>query len=576
MIYLSKNWLPLIAVLVLAGCDEKEVLLTSLTVDGGVYYHEGEPYSGIGFSNWTPEIRKKTIGFKDGKIRKIARYYSFRGEPMDSLIFDENRALIYQKRWVNDTLFVEKKGLENNRSWAMKFNPLANLGDSIHPIQDKYNFFERFDDSGGNLNFDQFLDSLRLQYSFDHTFILNSLGPVFGPNNNKRRSFPQMLDALTDLHFSGGGRPEIDGRYKWPSDLYMTPLYGVEDNLDGILLYLYCDDDRGVDYSKGRERPKKTFHRMPVYTTTANSSHPDYYNFVANNFCVVDSIGPNSFRVFLRPDVDPEIDIIEDEYRPLIMVLEMDFNPKQISELRADGLGVISATSTLNPFNVSVNALGNSFLFDQRMSLSMEPIYHQDEYGRKSEFDAAFNKRSEYKTSVRRFLAEPGTPRLRKYFDGKIQEKVAGASAGSGTVEPNNSDKRPEVASDFWVVVKEGKTNVNVRRTAPSGKVIETVDGGDRIRASKSIQLSEPLYLLKNDVLVTSMDGERTYERAANYQLNNVEPFVQYVEADIKGDKNETVRVKVPIGDVDVVEQDVWYYLPVLDGYIFGGLVRRE
>ena len=98
MIYLSKNWLPLIAVLVLAGCDEQEVLLTSLTVDGGVYYHEGEPYSGIGFSNWTPEIRKKTIGFKDGKIRKIARYYSFRGEPMDSLIFDENRALIYQKR----------------------------------------------------------------------------------------------------------------------------------------------------------------------------------------------------------------------------------------------------------------------------------------------------------------------------------------------------------------------------------------------------------------------------------------------------------------------------------------------
>ena len=117
---------------------------------------------------------------------------------------------------------------------------------------------------------------------------------------------------------------------------------------------------------------------------------------------------------------------------------------------------------------------------------------------------------------------------------------------------------------------------MNVRRAAPTDKVIGTVNAGDRILASKSILLSEPLYLLKNEVLVTSIDGERTYKRAANYQLYNVESFVKYVEADIKDDNNETVRVKVPIGDVDLLEQDVWYYLPELDGYIFGGLVRRE
>ena len=66
---------------------------------------------------------------------------------MDSLLFDENRFLIYQKRWVNDTLFVEKKGYgkQHLKLGDELFNPLANLGDSIHPIQDKYNFLERFD-----------------------------------------------------------------------------------------------------------------------------------------------------------------------------------------------------------------------------------------------------------------------------------------------------------------------------------------------------------------------------------------------------------------------------------------------
>ena len=345
----------------------------------------------------------------------------------------------------------------------------------------------------------------------------------------------------------------------------------------GVLLDLYCDDDRGVDYSKGRGRPKRTFHRVPVYATGApNSSHPEYYNFVANNFCVVDSMGPNSFRVFLRPDVDPEIDILEDEYRPLILVLEMDFNPHKISPLRAEGDGVVGGIPTLNPFNVSVYALGPSFLYDQRMSLSIEPTFHEDKYGRKSEFDAAVDTWFKSKTLVNKYLAEPGTPLLRKYFDMKSQEKASGANAVSESVDSNNSDERTRETSDFWIVVKEGKSNVNVRRAAPAGKVIGTVNAGDRILASKSIQLSEPLYLLKNEVLVTSMDGERTYKRAANYQLYNVESFEKYVEADIKDDNNETVRVKVPIGDVDLLEQDVWYYLPELDGYIFGGLVRRE
>lgn len=576
MTYLSKNWLPLLVVFAFAGCGEQEVLLTSLTRDGGVYYHEGKPYSGIGFSNWTPEIRKKTIGFKNGEIRKIVRYYSFQGKPMDSLLFDENRFLIYQKRWVNDTLFVEKKGYENNIWYSMLFNPLANLGDSIHPIQDKYNFLERFVDSGGNLNFDQFLDSLRIQYSFDHTFIFNSLGPAFGPNNKQRRTFPDMLAALGDLHFSGGGNPEIDGQYKYPSDLYLSPLYGGEDDAVGVFLDLYCDDDRGVDYSNGWGRSKRTFHRVPVYATGANLLNPEYYNFVANNFCIIDSLGPNSFRVFLRPDVNPEIDILEDEYRPLILVLEMDFNPHKISPLRAEGYGVVGGIPTLNPFNVSVYALGPSFLYDQRMSLSIEPTFHEDKYGRKSEFDAAVDTWFKSKTLVNKYLAEPGTPFLRKYFDMKSQEKASGANAVSESVDSNNSDERTRETSDFWIVVKEGKSNVNVRRAAPAGKVIGTVNAGDRILASKSIQLSEPLYLLKNEVLVTSMDGERTYKRAANYQLYNVESFEKYVEADIKDDNNETVRVKVPIGDVDLLEQDVWYYLPELDGYIFGGLVRRE
>ena len=140
----------------------------------------------------------------------------------------------------------------------------------------------------------------------------------------------------------------------------------------------------------------------------------------------------------------------------------------------------------------------------------------------------------------------------------------------------DDKDDRAEATSEFWIVVKEGKSNVNVRKTAPSGKVIGTVNGGDRILASKVLQLSDPLYLLKKESMVTSLDGKRTFKRAASYQLQNVASFAQYVEADVKDDSNKTVRVRIPLSDVELVEQDVWYYLPEMEGYIFGGLVRRD
>jgi len=583
MDFLHKILLPFAAILVFSGCDEQEVLLSSLTVDGGVYYHEGKPYTGIGFSNWAPDVRKKTIAFKNGEVRKIARYYRSQGKPMDSLLFDENRGLIYEKRWVNDTLFVERNRAELN-FWEKRFNPLANLGDSITPIQDKHKFTGRQLKPSENLDFNQWLDSVRLHLPYDHTFILNSLGPVFGPNNDQPRTFPDMLHALGDLHFTGAGSPGIDGQYKHPDDLYVHPLYGREANIDGVIIDLYCEDDRGVDWNQAGAKSKKTLHRMRVYTGGWNRTHPEYYDWVANNFCIVDSLAPNYFRIFLRSGVDSEIDIIEDEYRPLIMVLEMDFNPSKISELRARGYPCCFAgsdkrrerRSTLNPFDISVYALGPSVLFDHRMTLAVDGGSFTNKNGGKSKFDKAFDKESTIKRNLNYYLQEEGVPYLKRYFDLISPKSVSESVVGNDSVSTNNSDEKTGGAPGFWIVVMEGKTNVNVRSEAPAGEVIGTVNGGDRILASKTIQLSEPQYLLKKEMSVTSIDGERRFKRAASYQLYSVELFEQYVTADIKDDNNESVRVRVPIGDVDVKEQDVWYYLPELDGYIFGGLVRRD
>lgn len=586
MLISPTNWksvvlLPVI-IMAIAGCGQKETLLSDLDEDGGIYYHEGAPYSGIGFSNWTPERRKKTVEFKDGQIRRVVRY--FQGDhvnhPVDSLIFNENRDLIYQKRWVNDTLSVEREGGDVYHPWSaysMRFNPLHNLGDSLSPVRDKYRDVMSLLESEGNMSFEEFLDSLRLYYSFDHPFILDSLAPVFGSNNDQQRTFPEMLDALSDLHFSGAGMPQIDGLYKYPDDLYMYPIYGEYDNIDGVYLDLYCNDDRGVDYSTGRGRPKRTLTRMAVYTDYVSKSHPDYYEHVSNKFYLVDSIGPNSYRVFMRPEVMADVDFLNDEYRPLIFVVEMDFDPKRTFRQVASGLGSVSIASSFDHFNLSVHLFSNKILLDQHMTLAMEEKDHTNKYGRQSGFDRALADFQRVKIAAEAALKEPMNQGLRASFN----RYYSGAQSGAG-IDRESTAATADGAdgsvddSEFWIVVKQGKTNVNVRKTAPSGEVIGTVNGGDRLLASKAVQLSQGVYLLNREVVLTSLDGLRSFKRSANYQLQNVKTFSDHVEADIKDDNEQNVRVRVAINDVQPVNEEVWYYLPELGGYIFGGLVLRE
>lgn len=84
------------------------------------------------------------------------------------------------------------------------------------------------------------------------------------------------------------------------------------------------------------------------------------------------------------------------------------------------------------------------------------------------------------------------------------------------------------------------------------------------------------VYLLNKEVELTSMDGLRSVKRPANYPLQNVKAYDDYYEADIQDDNDKSVRVRVAISDVQPVDQELWYYLPEWDGYVFGGLVRRE
>ena len=556
----------------IAGCGQKETLLSDLNEDGGIYYHEGVPYSGIGFSNWTPERRKKTVEFKDGQIRKSVRYFQsdYIDHPMDSLVFNEKRDLIYQKRWVNDTLSVEGVSdmVRNWSAYSMRFNPMQGLAGSSSSLKEKYRNSNALLKSSGHMTFQQFLDSFRLYYSFDHPFVFNQLASVFGPDNNQRRSFPAMLDAVSDLHFTGGGAPQIDGRYMYPEDLYMHPIYGAEDYIRGVHLDLYSVDE---DWD-GLGEPEVALHEMSVYTDGADKSDPHYHDLLSNQFYLVDSLRPNAYRIFMRPIVDSTMDIIEDQYRPLIFVLEMDFNPSQTTLLRPEGIGVVrdAESSSLNPFNLSVDVFSWNGLMHQRMTLAMQRKYHLWVDPRKSAFDDSLRSHQKDQKQAIRLLNEAENQSLRRdydqYYAGAKESRELDAELG-GT---------PSAVAEFWIVVKQGKTNVNVRKSVPSGEVIGTVNGGDRLLVSRTAEVGGGVYLLNKEVELTSMDGLRSVKRPANYQLHNVKAYDDYYEADIQDDNDKSVRVRVAISDVQPVDQELWYYLPEWDGYVFGGLVRRE
>ena len=318
-------------ILLIISCSKQEVLLKEITEDGGTYYYQNEPFTGIGFSNWTTERKKEIIEFNNGLIKSSVRYTesSSRSKPLDSILFDENQNVIYQKRWINDDIEIEKKGIENQYGPGDRENMInrkkMNHDELKKIVKDPWlifsypkkniNSYDEFKDVVENLKVENIIKFWLNVNKTDHIPYLLSGQRYKGDDDTS------MFDNL-DYHFQGGGQPQIDGRYVYPTDLYIFPEFGSEGTVPGFNIHTRFVDER--DDSEETFISKHLIYD-PSYELRLGDKNKDQLNFIKNSFYLSEKVNDSKYKIFVRPfTIDDEI--YNDPFKGIYYVFNIDFS----------------------------------------------------------------------------------------------------------------------------------------------------------------------------------------------------------------------------------------------------------
>lgn len=322
--------LLLISSLILSCSKTKSVLLTDLTENGALYYYEGEPFTGNGFLNWTPEILKEKREFKDGKIRSIKRNFE-NGNPLDFLTFNEKQDLIYQKRWISKEISIEKKGFENqmipleSKTKQLKKNQIDSIYQLIPKNIDEDLFKNKTEDEAAkkinefvtNHNFLKILNKTNLQInrSNDLTYVLSNQN--FYANEDQYSKFDNY-----DYHFVCKTCGEISGVFDVLKGFYLKPTFNFENTVEGFFIENWITTDSGSRKSQSFE----TYHiepqeRLLRYATRDNY----YYDKILNSFYHVNKISEGEYEFFIRPFMN-ESHMYNNPYKPVYYHFILNYN----------------------------------------------------------------------------------------------------------------------------------------------------------------------------------------------------------------------------------------------------------
>lgn len=322
------KYLTFLTTILLLSCSKQEVLLKEITEDGGTYYYQNEPFTGIGFSNWTKERKKEVIEFNNGLIKSTVRYteFSFRTKPLDSIVFDENRNIIYQKRWINDDIEIEKTGVENqygpgdhknlmNRK-IMSHDELKKIVTDPWLIfsypKNNINSYDEFKDVVENIKVENIIKFWLNVNKTDHIPYLLSGQRYTGDDDTA------MFDNL-DYHFEGFS-PQIDGRYVYPTDLYIFPEIGSEGTVPGFNIHTRFIDG----YSKETFIIKHLIYD-PSYQLRFGEKNKDQLDLIRNSFYLSEKINESIYKVYVRP-LTIEDERYNDPFKGIYYVFNINFN----------------------------------------------------------------------------------------------------------------------------------------------------------------------------------------------------------------------------------------------------------
>ena len=119
--------------------------------------------------------------------------------------------------------------------------------------------------------------------------------------------------------------------------------------------------------------------------------------------------------------------------------------------------------------------------------------------------------------------------------------------------------------------ILSNKKNVNVRSAAPSGKVVQTVDGGQQFNVVEVKYLPDPIYLLRERAHLRRVDGNKPLLKEANHKLDQLEDRGEFCIAQVLDNEENPTAVIVPKRLVET-RQSAWYKSEDIGGWVFSGL----
>jgi len=165
--------------------------------------------------------------------------------------------------------------------------------------------------------------------------------------------------------------------------------------------------------------------------------------------------------------------------------------------------------------------------------------------------------------------------RLERRVTPKEDESVSEEPEVETTTRSSDRDEG-EIRTPFWSQVRQGVTNVNVRSSAPDGNIIRQIDGGEALYVTEVVNVAKPVYLLSADWQLKKVNGVGTITKPKNTQILNAVVKDKVIEGDVLNNRGKEVRIRVSklkVNEIPGNEQN-WYYVPELKGYVFSGLME--
>ena len=170
--------------------------------------------------------------------------------------------------------------------------------------------------------------------------------------------------------------------------------------------------------------------------------------------------------------------------------------------------------------------------------------------------------------------------RLNEVAEGMFDVSWGGHGAPSFVVRTTDASRAPDAPSNAMpsglpvARIEEGRSNVNVRETAPSGRIVRKVDGGLQFTINDEKAMSDPMHLLKKPMRLVAMDGSKSIAKAANAKLDVVGEAGNHWVVAVPDNSGGTFEAKIPKGVV-TVSRDSWYRSDELGGWVYSGLCER-